>query len=70
MASAIGKAAARRVRRKERGLESGVRQKVMLSVGELVAAAFDALGQDAERVARVLASRPMASAVGRRIVLC
>jgi len=43
-------------------------ERVQLTIGDLVAAAFDELG-DTRRVARVLSSPDMACAVGAKIVL-
>lgn len=40
-----------------------------LSLGELVAAAMDVAGGDAKRAAKLLGSRQMAEALGRRIVV-
>ena len=43
-------------------------ERVQLTVGDLIAAAFDALG-DAQQVGRVLSSPDMACAIGAKIVL-
>lgn len=40
-----------------------------LSLGELIAAAMDVAGGDANRAAKLLSSRQMAEALGRRIVV-
>lgn len=40
-----------------------------LTLGELVAAAFDVAGGDAGRAAKLLSSREMAEVLGRRIVV-
>ncbi len=45
-----------------------VAKKVNLTVGELIAAAFDAVGNEARAVAKVLSSDDMARVLGRRIV--
>ncbi|MHB8878771.1 MAG: hypothetical protein ACYC8T_34150 [Myxococcaceae bacterium] len=50
------------VRRRARRGASGV------TLGELIAAAFDVLG-DADEVARVLSSKEMAKAIGRKITV-
>ena len=42
--------------------------KVRLTLGDLIAAACDALGTEAREVAKVLSSASMARATGRRIV--
>lgn len=72
MASGAKGAVERRGRRAipkaRRATSSGPRpERIQLTVGELVAAAFDALG-DARRVARVLASPEMACALRAKIV--
>ena len=43
-------------------------ERIQLTVGDLVAAAYDALGNDTQRVIRVLSSPEMASALGAKIV--
>lgn len=43
-------------------------ERIQLTVGELVAAAYDALGGDTRRVVRVLSSPQMARAIGAKIV--
>jgi hypothetical protein len=45
------------------------RNKKSITLGEVVAAVFDAVGGDAERAARLLNSRELARALGRRIVV-
>ena len=40
-----------------------------LTLGELVAAAYDVVGGDAEKAAELLNSKEMARALGRRIVI-
>lgn len=40
-----------------------------LTLGELVAAAFDVSGGDTRRATRILGSRELAEALGRRIVI-
>ena len=45
------------------------RQPGALTLGDLVAAAFDTLGPDTRSVAELLSSRSMARALGRRIVI-
>jgi hypothetical protein len=42
---------------------------VQVTLGELIAAAFDVVGGETQRVARLMASRPMARATGRHFVL-
>lgn len=48
---------------------SGAPSKVSLSLGELVATAFDVVGADVSQVARVLGSPLMNRAISRRIVV-
>ncbi len=43
-------------------------ERIQLTVGDLVAAAYDALGNDTQRVIRVLSSPEMANALGAKIV--
>ncbi len=47
--------------------QRGARSKPA-TVGEVVAAAFDVVGDDSQKVREVLESRQMARALGRRIV--
>lgn len=44
-------------------------RRAQLTVGDLIAAAYDALGSEARAVARVLSSPDLAAAVRRRIVV-
>ncbi len=58
----------------ETGVRRGARAKAavkraQLTVGDLVAAAYDALGSEARVVARVLSSPDLSAAIRRRIVL-
>ena len=58
----------------EKGVRRGARAKAavkraQLTVGDLVAAAYDALGSEARVVARVLSSPDLSAAIRRRIVL-
>lgn len=46
-----------------------VAQRRGLTLGDLVAAAFEAAGNDVRGAARILSSNDMACAVGKRIVL-
>ena len=55
------------LRRRGRAAKA-VAQRVNLTVGELIAAAFDAVGSEARAVAKVLSSDDMAKVLGRRIV--
>lgn len=43
--------------------------KKALTLGELIAAAFDTVGGDADKAAKLLGSREMERAIGRRIVV-
>jgi hypothetical protein len=66
-------AKARSGERKGRRVIPGVRRRVVrkkaVTVGDLVAAVFDAVGGDAEKAARLLNSRELARALGRRVVV-
>jgi len=58
----------------EAGVRRGARAKAavkraQLTVGDLIAAAYDALGSEARDVARVLRSPDLSVAIHRRIVL-
>jgi hypothetical protein len=55
------------LRRKGRQAKA-VATKVNLTLGELIAAAFDTVGTEARAVAKVLSSDTMARALNRRIV--
>lgn len=48
---------------------SKTNQKKTLTVGELVAATFDAVGNEVKDVAKVLSSPDLACAIHRRIVV-
>ena len=54
--------------RARRGARAAV-QRAQLTVGDLIAAAYDALGGGARDVARVLKSPDLSVAIHRRIVL-
>lgn len=58
---------ARRVMPKMRRRLDGPKTRTQLTVGDLIAAAYDALGNTDDAV-RVLSSRRMEKSVGRRIV--
>lgn len=46
-----------------------LRTRAPLTLGDFIAAAYDSLGADPRRVARVLASRAMAEVTGLRVVV-
>jgi hypothetical protein len=52
-----------------RGVRKGAAKRAELTVGDLVAAAYDALESEARDVMRVLSSPTLAAAIRRRIVL-
>ncbi len=58
----------RRVIPAVRTTKAGNVAKATMSLGDLIAAAFDALGESTD-VTRVLQSREMTRAIGRRIVV-
>jgi hypothetical protein len=68
---AVKRGEARRAagRRVEKEAVRPASRRVEVTLGELVAAAFDVVGGEAERVAELMASRPMARALGRRVVV-
>ncbi len=43
-------------------------RKVQVTLGDLIAAAFDVAGGETKRVAKLVSSRPMAQLTGRQIV--
>jgi hypothetical protein len=43
-------------------------QKQVVTLGELIAAAFDTVGQSSNEVARIISSKPMTDRLGRKIV--
>ncbi len=57
----------KQLKRKGRQAQA-VAKKVNLTLGELIAAAFDTVGAEARSVARVLSSDDMSRALNRRIV--
>lgn len=59
---------ARRQGRRPVKNEKGVVGKSVITLGELIAAAYDAVGTSAKDVAQVISSRPMTQKIGRRIV--
>lgn len=66
MAKSTKKVQGRRVMPKVR--RTGARSRT-LTLGELIAAAYDVAGGDARKAKRLLTSRELARALGRRIVL-
>lgn len=64
----------RQVRRVAPGLRRGAQraqaaaQQATLTLGELIAAAYDTVGGEAREVVKLVTSRPMTRALGRRIV--
>ena len=44
-------------------------RKAVVTLGDVIAAAFDAVGGEASEAAGLLTSRSMSKAIGRRIVL-
>lgn len=71
MAKANVKVQGRRVipalRRGSKKAAAAVEKKV-LTLGDLIAAAYDSVDGSARDVARVLGSRPMSKAIGKKIV--
>ncbi|MBF5041709.1 chaperonin [Aggregicoccus sp. 17bor-14] len=60
----------RKVRRARAHLRAVRRvQRVQVTLGDLIAAAFDSVGSEVRRVAAVLSSAEMALATGRRILI-
>lgn len=43
-------------------------QKQVVTLGELIAAAFDTVGQSTNEVVRLVSSKPMTDRIGRKIV--
>ena len=56
------------IRRRSRQAKANLKAQT-LTVGELIAAAFDTVGNEVKDVARVLASPDLACAIQKRIVL-
>ncbi len=52
-----------------RAVRKNPKRSVRITLGELVAAAFDAVGGEVDRVGRLLGSRQIAQAAGRRILV-
>jgi hypothetical protein len=55
------------VRRKKSRIPAAIR-KVNLTVGELIAAAFDTVGNEVKQVRNLVSSHQMSSIIGKRIV--
>ena len=60
---------ARRVAKGRLALVRPTRRRVQVSLGELIAAAYDVTGGETQTVAALMASRAMARATGRRLVV-
>ena len=52
-----------------RGAKKSGAVKVTVTLGDLVAAAFDTVGAEVKQVAKVLTSKRLSQATGRRFVL-
>jgi hypothetical protein len=55
-------------RKGARARAQALAEKVTFTLGDLIAATVDAVGAEAQKVAKVISSRPMSAALGRRIV--
>ncbi len=58
-----------KTKRQGRHGAKAVAKKATVTLGDLIAAAFDTVGTEVKEVARVLSSKDMARLTGRRIVV-